>query len=289
MPDHDDPDPGTPVMILTCAVSPPDRLASALRQAERLVPQDRVVVIDGMVATADNLRDNFDSQRARRDSKWMPTASEIAVYETHRRAWRRLLDGPWRQALVVEDDFRVVHPALVDACLAKADALVGAGRHIVKLFDFPRSRDTDWALVGEAAGIPIVKWRHPRAGMVAYLISREGADRFLARRKIFRVIDEDTKHYWELGLDIWSLPVNAIVDVSVELGGSIIDGERKGIRHRTFLRSMHGMLIGTRRRLANARVFARERRTAAGRGLRHEVVTADRAASWLRDAGVAGS
>ena len=280
MPETDARRTATPVMILTCAVSPPGRLASARREAERLVPPERIVVVDGMVATAPDLREHFDARRARVESKWMPTPGEIAVYETHRRAWRALLDGPWSEALVVEDDFRVVHPALVGACLANAAALLGDGRDIVKLFDFPRAGSGNRAIVADVAGIPVVKWRHPRAGMVAYLISRAGAGKFLARDKFFRVVDEDTKLSWELGLDIWSLPVNAIVDASPELGGSIIDEDRRNVRRRTLLKSMHGTVIGLRRRLANARFFGMDVRAARRRGLRYEVVTADTAGAW---------
>lgn len=259
-------------MILTCTASPPDRLPSALREARSLVPAERIVVVDGMVASAPDVRANFDARRARLHSKWVPTSGEIAAYETHRRAWRRLLDGPWLQALVVEDDFRVRHPALVAACLANATDLLGDGRDIVKLFDFPRHGPRGKAIVADAAGIPLVKWGHPRAGMVAYLISRAGAAKFLARQRFFRVVDEDIKYFWELGLDIWSLPVNAVVDASHELGGSTIDEERRGIRRRSPLRTLHGMAISVHRKLVNAHVFGREIRDAGRRGLRYGVV-----------------
>lgn len=267
-------------MILTCAASPPDRLPSALREARGLVPAARIVVIDGMVAGAPDVRANFDAERARLHSKWMPTAGEIAAYGTHRRAWQRLLDGPWQHALVVEDDFRVRHPALVAACLANATDLLSAGRDIVKLFDFPRRGPRGKGIVADAAGIPLVKWRHPRAGMVAYLMSRAGAAKFLARRRFFRVVDEDTKYYWELGLDVWSLPVNAIVDDSLVLGGSMIDAERQRARRRTPARTLHGMAISVHRKLANALVYGREIRDAGRRGLRYGVVPADLAAAW---------
>lgn len=278
MRDPDDPGPGTPVMILTCAASPPDRLPSALREARGLVTPEGIVVIDGMVASDPHVRTDFDARRARLHSKWMPTDCEIAVYETHRRAWRRLMEGPWQQALVVEDDFRVRHPELVSACLANAAALLGAGRDIVKLFDFPRSRPYGWALIDEVAGIPIIKWRHPRAGMVAYLISRAGAEKFLARRRFFRVVDEDIKYYWELGLDIWSLPVNAIVDASHALGGSTIDRERQSARRRTPLKTLHGMAISAHRKFVHARVFGREVRTGRRRRIRYALVPAELAA-----------
>lgn len=279
-PDNDGRD--TPVMILTCAASPPDRLPSALAEAQGLVTSDRVVVIDGMVASAADVRNNFDARRARRQSKWPPTDSEIAVYETHRRAWQRLVDGPWRQALVVEDDFRVRHPALVRACLANAAALLADGRDIVKLFDYPRRAARGKAIVTDVAGIPLVKWRRPRAGMVAYLISRAGAGKFLARRRFFRVVDEDIKYFWELGLDIWSLPVSAIVDASHELGGSTIDEGRKSVRRRTPLRTLHGMAISMHRKLLNTVVFGRAIRAARQRHQHYGPVPADLAAAWVR-------
>lgn len=274
---------GTPVMLLTCRASPPDRLPSALREARGLVPAERIIVIDGMVASAPDVRANFDARRARLHCKWVPTAGEIAAYETHRRAWRRLLEGPWQQALVVEDDFRVRHSTLVAACLANATDLLGDGRDLVKLFDFPRAVPRcKKAIITTIAGIPIVKWRHPRAGMVAYFISRAGAAKFLDRRRFFRVVDEDTKYYWELGLDIWSLPESAIVDASHELGGSTIDEERKSVRRRTPLRTLHGTAISVHRKLVNAAEFGRAIRAARRRHQRYGTVPADLAAAWVR-------
>lgn len=267
--------PNTPILILSSAASPPERLSSSLREARGLVPPERIVVIDGMAASAADVRANFDDRRARLFVKWTPTAGEIAAYETHRRAWRRLVEGPWGQALVVEDDFRVRHTAIVDACLMNAAALLDDGRDIVKLFDFPRTNSCRRAIMASVAGVPLVKWRHPRAGMVAYLISRDGAKKLLARRRFFRVVDEDIKYYWELGLDIWSLPMNAVVDASHELGGSTIDQERQRIRRRTPLRTLHGMAISVHRKLLNARIFGREVRHSRRRRLGYGVISPD--------------
>ena len=54
----------------------------------------------------------------------------------------------------------------------------------------------------KAGDVEIVNYVAPTAGMVAYLASREGAQRFLSRSQVFRRIDEDTKYYWELGLPV---------------------------------------------------------------------------------------
>ena len=52
---------------------------------------------------------------------------------------------------------------------------------------------------GQTAG-EIVNYAAPTAGMVAYLVSREGAQRLLSRRHVFRQIDEDTKHFEAMAL-----------------------------------------------------------------------------------------
>lgn len=251
------PDPAFPaIFVLTCRISPRDRVRAAMAEAEAVFGSGKARLVDGMIASDPRVDTLFDPLRARLFSKYRMTRGEIATYGTHRLGWKTLLAGNHAHALILEDDFHVLDPARVRHVLAHADDLLDDGRHLLKLFDFPRERRNHFHIRRSVVGIEMAKWRRARAGMVAYLISREGARRLLARDRIFRAVDEDIKYFWELGLDIWSLPDNAIVDASADRGGSLLESDRSN-RRRHLLRSLHGMALAAHRNWHLHRAFRR--------------------------------
>ncbi|RST80051.1 glycosyltransferase family 25 protein [Aquibium carbonis] len=236
-----------PLFILTSKASPQARLRSALAQAATIVDDDCVHVIEGATPADAIVESLFDARLARRWSKYPPVPAEVAAYATHRLAWQALLDGGGPSALVLEDDFVVLDGRALRRMLAAACDLLSERRDIVKLFDLPGERERGRSFTRTIAGIEIVKREHVRAGLVGYLISRDGAARFLSRGRIFRVVDEDIKHHWELGLDIWSVPQNLVADASAELGGSLIENARTTTRRRSVWRSLKGNLLAAHR------------------------------------------
>ena len=84
--------------------------------------------------------------------------------------------------------------------------------------------------------VTLVKWSSPTAGMVAYLITREAAQKLLSQTQIWRQVDEDTKLFWEFY--IWSVQGCPIVDNSDALGGSLIVSERQQARQGNLPRSL---------------------------------------------------
>lgn len=238
---------GTGVFILTCQISPPGRLLHAEEQVHRLFGTEHVIIVDGVIDTDPRVDALFDPRSARLWSKRAPTRGEIAAYGTHRLAWETLLMSSWSHALIFEDDFHIQDEDTIRMVFENAAQLLADGRNIVKLFDFPRERTRNICIRQIISGLPLVKWQRPRAGMVGYLISREGAQRFLARERIFRAVDEDIKYFWELGLDVWSIPQNAVVDASMALGGSLLEDNRAGAKRRNPMRSLHGLALNTHR------------------------------------------
>ena len=235
------------VLVLTSQASPAARLRSALAQAALFADESRIGVIRGATPADGIVAGLHDPQAARRWSKRPPVPAEVAAYATHRMAWQALLDGDHPLALVLEDDFVVLDADVLRAVVAAAQALLSEGRHIVKLFDLPHEREKGRAVARIVAGIGIVRREHVRAGLVGYMISREGAARFLSRPRIFRVVDEDIKYHWELGLDIWSVAENLVADGSAALGGSLIDNARNASRRRSVWRSVKGNLLAAHR------------------------------------------
>ena len=256
------------VLVLTSRASPPARLRSAMAQATSIADASRVRVVDGATPSDGIVAELHDAKAARRWSKRPPIPAEVAAYATHRMAWRALLDGGGAWALVLEDDFVVLDEAALRAVIAAAGELLSAGRDIVKLFDLPGERERGRTIARTVAGIGIVKREHVRAGLVGYLISRDGAARFLSRRHVFRVVDEDIKYHWELGLDIWSVTENLVADGSADLGGSLIDEARKASRRRSLRRSIKGNLLAAHRDWHARRGFDAWLRAEARRGLR---------------------
>lgn len=251
----------TGVIILTCSRSPAERVRSALAEAATLFPPHQVHLAHGFVGTDTEVDHLFDTRKAALWCKHMPTRGEMAAYATHRLGWQRLLAENWDHALLLEDDFRFHDPAVVHRAVAEASALLADGRHMIKLFDFPRDRSRHEGISVEIAGLPLVKWKRTRAGLVGYLLSREGAELLLSRKHIFRVVDEDIKFFWEFGLDIWSIPGNPIREAAMDLGGSLLDVERTGARKRNFLRSLKGILLTLHRDWHTRRQYDRYRKS----------------------------
>lgn len=243
------------VLVLTSGASPEARLRSALAQAALFADAGRIGVVHGATPADPIVSDIHDPQAAARWSKRPPVPAEVAAYATHRMAWQALLDGGGPFALVLEDDVVVLDVEAVRAVLAAAGTLLSDGRHIVKLFDLPDERARGRVVARSVAGISLVKREHVRAGMVGYLIAREGAARFLSRGRVFRVVDEDIKYHWELGLDVWSVAENLLADGSAALGGSLIESARRASRRRSPWRSLKGNWLALHRDWRTRRSF----------------------------------
>lgn len=252
----------TVILVMTCRLSPPERLAAARRQLEAHLGEWIALFVQGAVAGDRAAAQLIDMDKARTWSKYPPTATEVACYASHRRCWEVLLGGSWKRALVLEDDFLLREPETVRQSLHAADSLLSQGRNLIKLFDYPRERSDDVGICQPVAGLTLMKWKRPRAGMVAYLISREGAERFLSRPKVFRVVDEDIKLFWELGLDVWCIPGNPVTDNGDALGGSLLEPARRGARRRQPVRVIKGLLLATYRNTFNHFAFRRATRRA---------------------------
>ena len=182
----------------------------------------------------------------RRFAKRPLTAGEIAVYASHRRALRTFLDSRRAFGLILEDDFCLLEPSSFRRSIA---AILSARVKwdLIKLFDYDtrrivqRHRAGDWDIVNYAA---------PTAGMVAYLITRRGAELILSRPSLFRPIDEDTKYYWELSIRVYSASPNLVGEISDRLGGSLLNAEREqSRRERSLRRSVRGLWLVTNRKL----------------------------------------
>lgn len=248
------------VQIITCGKTSDRRLDTALRALGTLDRDLDIAIVSGFVADDPIVDTLYDGRLNGRYAKRPISRTEIAVYASHRLAWSKLLESGHAGALVLEDDFGLRDPDKLVRIIDRRSAVLGEGRDIVKLFDFEKRGSNRPAFKRQIGCIDLVKWRAPTAGMVAYLISRSGAEKLLVRERIFRQVDEDTKYFWELGLDIWSVPGNPIGEIAGALGGSVVDAERKSMKSRNLAQSLWGNWITADRKARTRYHLLREAR-----------------------------
>lgn len=247
-------------LVVTCRISPRQRIDSALRKIAELNVPLKVEVIDGLVAQDAEVDMLYDARRNRLGMKRPLTRVEVAVYGSHRCAWEELVRSGRPAALILEDDFAIRDQTTFLSAIQNSAKILGTQRDVVKLFDFEKKKANRVLIQHEVEDVTLVKWSSPTAGMVAYLITREAAQKFLSRSKVWRQIDEDTKYFWELGLDIWSVPDCPVVDDSNALGGSLIESARQQNCKRRLLRSLWGNVLAVNRRLRTRYYLGLERK-----------------------------
>jgi GR25 family glycosyltransferase involved in LPS biosynthesis len=248
MPGTDAAGDGLAIQVLTCRSAPKARMHSANRQLAGIADHFPISVVDGNIPDDAALEALYDAGTNRRRTNRSLSRSEIAVYATHRTAWQNLLANGHDCCLILEDDFGIRDRVAFDATIRSWKMLCSHG-DIIKLFDFLKGYENKPAYAHQAGLLNLVKWRNPTAGAVAYFITRRGAEKMLARSRIFRPIDEDFKHFWELGLHVWSVTPSPVAEISAALGGSLIDGDRKLTKSRKLTDRLRGNLINVHRKL----------------------------------------
>jgi glycosyl transferase, family 25 len=236
-----------PAFVITIDAAEGARRRSAAAQLDRLGWPYRFV--DGELAGRAGHAGLYAEGLNRCFLKRPLTPGEIAAYASHRRAMREFLASGVPVGLILEDDFGILEPESFPEQM-RAVLAAPLSWDLIKLFDF-RGRPARQRY--KAGGVDIINPVSPTAGMVGYLITRRGAERFLSRQRIFRQIDEDTKHYWELGLWIYSLDPNPIIERGDLPGGSHLEGERQTARsQRNLWRSLKGNLLAIYRKAGHA-------------------------------------
>ncbi len=243
--DGERPEPGV-LETLVISVDPPDgpRRKSAHAQLDGIGWRFRFV--DGFASGSPEAMALYSPRLNRKHSKRPLTGGEIAAYASHRRALQMFLDSGARFGLILEDDFGLVAPGSFPRQI-EAVLKTPISWNFIKLFDYQPGPISQRRAAGD---LDIVSYAEPGAGMVAYLVSRSGAQKFLSRKLIFRQIDEDTKFYWEFGIRVLSASPNPVTEISDRMGGSLIEAERLRLRTaRTLRRSLKGLRIVIDRQL----------------------------------------
>lgn len=211
--------------ILTVDRQDGDRITHALRESRRLGLS--AVPVQGIRAEDPAVRDSYSRVANVLRMKRSLTPGEIACYLGHRLIWQRILDEGEEFALVCEDDFKVIDDA---GFLSALDAATDRDDwDVLKFFDFRPKPIWNSVPLGQLA---MVDYKYPAAGAVCYLVRASGAAKMLRRKKVFRPVDVDFQHCWEMGVVVRSVAPNPVSEMASTLGGSLLETARKAERPR---------------------------------------------------------
>lgn len=188
-----------PVHVINMA-SNPTRMAQAAGELARAgVPFTRFEAVNGRALPPEELARVYDPQANARRARHPLIGPEIGCYLSHVALWRQIAAGDAAGGVILEDDF-----ACAPDLAAVLDAVAGDSGdwEIVKLFSARRGQkllELRPLVPGRQIGVP---YKVPNT-MLGYAIRREAAARLAAAAlPVSRPIDEDHKHFWELGLRV---------------------------------------------------------------------------------------
>jgi glycosyl transferase family 25 len=203
---------GWPVYVINMDENP-DRMARARAELDRLgIDFTRFSAVNGRAIPEDELPRVHDADANARRFRHPMNRAEIGCYLSHVALWERIAAGDAPGGIVLEDDFaaRDSLPAVLDALARDSGTW-----DIVKLFSLDKPQrllDRRPLVVGAAGGDGaagaaeiVIPYKVPTTTL-GYAIRKDTAARLAAGAlPVSRPVDEDHKHFWELGLRIASV------------------------------------------------------------------------------------
>lgn len=232
-----------PIFVINMAANT-TRMTRAAGELDRLdIPFVRFEAVDGRVLSDDELARYYDPVANLWRARHPMVGPEIGCYLSHVALWEQIAVGDAQGGIILEDDFSVADD--LEAVLA-AVTVDNGDWDIVKLFSArvgQKTFDNKPLVQGRDIATP---YKVPNTTL-GYAIRRDTAARLAACAfPVSRPIDEDHKHFWELGLQIAMVtPSPLVFGVQTAETGTITAARRhktKGqardaLRH--FLRSLH--------------------------------------------------
>ena len=153
------------------------------------------------------------------------TVGEVGCYLSHRKIWQRMVDENIEFALVLEDDI-VINDNLVE-CQQHVEALIKYD--IVKLADDRNCPPAESKALDQQH--TLVSYTNIPNCTTGYFISLAGAKKFLVRERIYRPVDIDMQHCYELGVSVVGVTpypldknmkwdVDEMSDIAIDNGGA---------------------------------------------------------------------
>jgi len=215
-----------PVFVINMAANTTrmERAASELKHLG--IPFTRFEAVDGRALSDDELTQSYDPDANLRRARHPLVGPEIGCYLSHVQLWNQIAAGDEPGGIILEDDFAAADDF---AKVLSAVANDAGDWELAKLFSArvdQKVLDLRPLVAGRKIGVP---YKVPNTTL-GYAIRRDTAARLAAcALPISRPIDEDHKHFWELGLRV------AVVTPSPLAWGeqSAQTGTITAARHRT--------------------------------------------------------
>ena len=188
-----------PVFVINMAANT-TRMGHAAEELGRMgIPFIRFDAVDGRALSPDELAHAYDPIANLRRARHPMVGPEIGCYMSHIALWERIAASDAAGGIILEDDFSSADDfAAVLAAVSKDDE----DWDIVKLFSArvgQKILDCRPLVAGRQIAVP---YKVPNTTL-GYAIRRDTAARISACAfPVSRPIDEDHKHFWELGLRV---------------------------------------------------------------------------------------
>ena len=188
-----------PVFVINMAANT-TRMARAASELEQLgIPFTRFEAVDGRALSQDALKQAYDPEANLGRARHPLVGPEIGCYLSHVALWTQIAAGDEAGGIILEADFTAAND-FAEILSAISDDT--GSWELAKLFSArvdQKVLDCRPLVAGRDIGVP---YKVPNTTL-GYAIRRETAARLAAGAlPISRPIDEDHKHFWELGLRV---------------------------------------------------------------------------------------
>ncbi|AMC12725.1 hypothetical protein RL73_03145 [Liberibacter crescens] len=201
--------------------------------------------IDGNNLTYDNISSIYDEKRNQKKFKRPLSFPELGCYISHINLWEKIANSDKPGAIVLEDDVEFVSEFMdVLLYLSKCDI----SNLLIKFNSLSNKIKTKNHVCTLPGGFSLIQPRIIPSRTTGYLIGKQAAaDLLNSRKKIFRPIDNDLKHWWEYNISTLVINPSIVYQFSDINSRSSIEESRKQKKSSLslirFLNNMHYQLL----------------------------------------------
>ena len=190
------------------------------------LPAEVLPAVDGSRLRREEIERLFRRALHRPRYPFALSKAEIGCFESHRQAWRQIVDRDLDYGLIVEDDISF-KPEIFTRAFGLASQSVKDGGYI----RFPwRDRETAREVIAQDGGCRLYRPRRIGLGMLAQLVSKTAARQLLMVSAPFdRPVDTLLQMHWVTGINPLSVFPNSLNEISVQLGGSTISSKSPAV------------------------------------------------------------
>jgi GR25 family glycosyltransferase involved in LPS biosynthesis len=179
----------------------------------------RIDAVDALRLSKEEIERAYDAGKNRKHYFSPLKTGEIACFLSHRKAWRKLVEGDLNGAFVVEDDV-IFRPEAVARMAEVAEFATSAQPMIVKLYS---KRGVTGRPTQLSAQTRLVEPLLAPIGAQGAYINRAAAEKLLKHsERFFEPVDVFLQRTWVHEAKIQVLIPNALEETSAQLGGSTL-------------------------------------------------------------------